>query len=188
MTKTDICNLALTILGVDRIMSIDEDSEGARKLKAVYIPMRDEVLRSHPWNFAITRASLALLSATPAFGYDNYHQLPGDCLRPILIHDGSNPITDYKIEGRRLLSNNDTVYIKYVKRETNEALYDPNFATVLAARLAAEVAYPLTGKETLQKTLFTVYEEKLNLAKGVDAQESPDTQVEGQDVWLEARE
>ena len=64
-----IANLALISLGADTIMSLDEDSKPARLINNIYEFIRDEVLRSHPWNFAIRWASLAQLSETPTNEY-----------------------------------------------------------------------------------------------------------------------
>src|SRR5688572_14318061 len=62
-TKTDVCNLALGHLGGGPpfIVDVDTDTSKEGRLFRQYIDSsRRWVLRSHPWNFATERASLAL--------------------------------------------------------------------------------------------------------------------------------
>ena len=82
-TEVSICSNALRKLGDDPITSLTEDTERARLCNAFYESSRDSLLRSHPWNFAITRATLAKLSSTPAYGFAYQYALPTDpyCLR-----------------------------------------------------------------------------------------------------------
>jgi hypothetical protein len=64
MEKIDIDNKALRILGAPAITDSDltnESNESARILNDVYDSIRDEVLKEHPWNFAIKRATLTAL-------------------------------------------------------------------------------------------------------------------------------
>lgn len=58
MTQLELCNVALAHLGEARITALADDTAAARACSLHYGPTRDEVLRSHRWNFAITRAIL----------------------------------------------------------------------------------------------------------------------------------
>ena len=86
-TEVSICSNALRRLGDDPITSLTDDSERARLCNAFYEDARDACLRSHPWNFAITRASLTQLSDSPVYGYDYQFALPTDpyCLRVLAM-------------------------------------------------------------------------------------------------------
>jgi hypothetical protein len=67
MTKLQICNLSLRLLGVARITTANltaEDNEQARAINDVYDNVLNEVLKSHPWNFALKRANLTELGGT----------------------------------------------------------------------------------------------------------------------------
>lgn len=59
-TVLDICNLALAHLGEASILSLTDDTTASRACSSNWEPTRDEVLRSHRWNFASKRASLSL--------------------------------------------------------------------------------------------------------------------------------
>jgi len=82
-TDVSICSNALRRLGDDPITSLSDDTERARLCNAFFGEARDTILRSHTWNFAITRAKLSKLSATPAYGFDYMYALPTSpyCLR-----------------------------------------------------------------------------------------------------------
>jgi len=182
-SEVEICNLAMTVLGADRITSLSDNTENARRLTAIYDDCLNDVLRAHPWNFAITRVKLSLLVTTPLFGYDYEFQLPTDCLRVIEVSDGSQPIMDFKIEGRKLLLNYDSVYIKYIANVTDPNQYTSQFIFVLSSRLAAELAYAITNNKTTAELLTKVYMDRLQKCKETDAQESDSVNTINQDVW-----
>ena len=182
-SRVSIANLALTVLGADRITSLEDNSENARRLNAIYDQCLEDVLRAHPWNFAINRTLLAELSTAPIFGYENEFQLPADCLRVIEVNDGSTVITKFLIEGRKLMADDETVYIKYIAKITDPNQYTSQFLFVFSSRLAAELAYAITNNKSTQEEMFNLYMQRLQTAKEVDAQESDSSYVIGEDDW-----
>ena len=80
VTKIDICNLSLAQLGQSPISSLEQDNEKARRLKLFYVPVRDEVLRTHNWAFAGVCEPLALLDNNPDEQGRFIYQYPGDAL------------------------------------------------------------------------------------------------------------
>lgn len=65
MTKTQICNLALTHIGARELTDVDTDNSNEGKvLRLWYESTRDDMLRSHPWNFAMKRARLQVTYST----------------------------------------------------------------------------------------------------------------------------
>lgn len=163
-----ICNLALTRLGEDQIISLTEDSKAARLCNLHFEPLRDAVLRDHIWNFALSRAELALSTSSPVFGYAYKFALPTDCVRVVKQQYED---VEYKIEGGFLLSDDSASKILYVKRETDPSKFDALFIDALAARMAAELAYPLTGSVSQSQTMFQIYKQKLSDARTADGQE-----------------
>ena len=107
-TEVSICSNALRRLGDSPITTLSDNTERARLCNAFYGDARDAVLRSHPWNFAITRARLAQLSSTPAYGYSYQYALPTDpyCLRVLEMEysDYKFKIENSATEGRVLLT------------------------------------------------------------------------------------
>ncbi len=182
-SEVEICNLAMTVLGADRIASLSDNTENARRLVAVYADCVKDVLRAHPWNFAIARVQLALLATTPIFGYDYEFQLPSDCLRVIEVSNGESPLTDFKIEGRKLLCNYTEIYIKYIVYITDPNIFTSQFIFVLSSRLAAELAYAITNNKSTADIALKVYMDRLQQCKATDAQESDSVNVIDQDLW-----
>ena len=182
-TETSISNSALIKIGADRINSLTETNRRAQLCNEQYSKVRDEVLRSHPWNFAITRAEFTQLSSTPAFGYTYEYSIPSDCLRILELHDST---IEWKQEGNKVLSDSATIKARYLKRVTAPAEYDSLFVEALALRLAADLAYSLVQSSTLSQNLLVEYEKHMALARSIDAQEgtAPDLT---DDSFIEAR-
>jgi len=174
-TEVSICSNALRILGDDPITSLTDDTERARLCNSLYEPARDAVLRSHPWNFAITRATLGQLSTTPAYEYAYQYSLPTDpyCLRVL-----SMEYQDYvfKIEhlagtGRVLLTDEGTAKILYIAKVSDTAQFDSLFVDTLTAKMALELSFPVTNSVTLQAQMQKLYQLKLSEARSIDGQE-----------------
>ena len=83
----EIANAALLRIGAGLILDLDEDAKAARLCRQLYGPVRDAVLRAHPWNCALCRCDLARLATAPVFGFAHQYQLPSDCLRVIGLAD-----------------------------------------------------------------------------------------------------
>jgi len=186
----DICNSALYKIGASRISTLTEQNKAARICNDIFAKIRDEVLRAHPWNFATKRIQLAREVDTPTFGYSYQYALPTDCLRVLGVSGDSNLGTSvhiaHKIEGRKLLTNEETVFIKYIFRETNTGNYEANFVEALAFRLAQELAYPMVQSADLTDKMKKNYREWIADARTFDAQEgTPEDVID--DVFLNAR-
>tara|TARA_X000001382_G_scaffold113261_1_gene90979 strand:- start:788 stop:1378 length:591 start_codon:yes stop_codon:yes gene_type:complete len=166
----DICNNALIDLGASAISSLTEDSKAARLCNQRFDSIRDTVFRFHPWNCLVKRASLAADTDTPAFEYSYQYTLPTDpyCLRVLSLETADFL---FKVEGRKILTNETTVNIIYVARvlDTNE--YDFGLIETLSAALAASLAYPLIGSVSLSQQMKANYDQKLIESRFVDATE-----------------
>jgi len=174
-TEVSICSNALRKLGDSPITALTEDTERARLCNALYEPARDSLLRSHAWNFAITRAELAQISTTPAFEYSHQYALPTDpfCLRVLKMEfdDYEFKIENLAGQGRVLLTNEGTANIIYIAKITDPKLFDSIFVDTLTAKLASEMAYPITNSAALQKEMERVYKLKLTEARSIDSTE-----------------
>lgn len=183
-TKVSICNRALASLGVrNRIASLKEDSEPARKCNLVIDELIDEVLRAYPWNCATERASLAQSSSTPAFGYAYKYALPLDCLRVVAMEYEDS---EYKIEGRFLLTDETEAKIVYIKKMTDVNSMDVLCRSAISARLAAELAMPLTNSNSMQEAMWALYSGKLTEAIEIDAQEGTAGDWKSE-AWIDER-
>lgn len=159
-TSTTICNLALGKLGAGTIIGLSESSPEARACNLHYPQTRDEVLRSHRWNFAIVRASLSRLSDAPAFGWAYQYQLPVECLRVLQVngYEEDEEPDNWEVEGGKLLTDEDSVNAKYISQVTDANIYDPLFIEALSLKLAAKLCIPLTGSDSRASGFITEYE------------------------------
>lgn len=168
----DICNGALNQLGASTILSLTEDSKNARLCNARYTQVRDSIFRSHPWNCLQKRVQLPADTDTPAWGFSYQYTLPSDCLRVLRILDYDS---DYKVEGRKIVTNNSSMKILYVARITDPNEYDELLRETLSAALAADIAYAVTSSNPLTQNMYNLLKDKLREARFVDATEGQNT-------------
>ena len=187
----DLCNRALDLLGAANITALTENSKEARLCNGNFDDVRDAVLRSHPWNIAITRKALPRDSVAPAFGFAYQYTLPTEpyCLRLLSFWNSNvnNEVAAYdsnvmfKVEGRKILSNEGTCNIIYIGRVTDTENFDSLLNKAISARLAAEIAYNITGSNSVAQNMIAIYEARLKEAKGVDSMEGYPEQPQADD-------
>ena len=183
-SSVDICNRALSRIGSARITSLTDDTKRARACNSAFSMVRDEVLRAHPWNAAISRASLAKLVDAPLFGYDAQYQLPGDCLRVLEVYDSTEP---WVVEGGKILCEEGTpLSIRYIRQEEDTEVWDALLTSAVAARLAVELCEELTQSNTKRDRAAQEYEQILARARMADGQEQSPMPFE-EDAWINAR-
>ena len=164
----DICNTALNQLGASTILTLTEDSKNARLCNARYTQIRDAVFRSHPFNCLQKRVELSSSTTTPAWGYSFQYDLPGDCLRLLRILDYDS---NYKVEGRKILSNTSSMKILYIARITDPNEYDESLRETLSAALGADIAFAVTSNNQTATNMYNLFQDKLKDARFVDSTE-----------------
>lgn len=173
-SKTSICNKALRKLGANPLMNVDTDNtKPATLCKASYDDILQEVLRMHNWNFAVFRQSLVLdASGSPIYEFSNRFILP---TIPIFIRllSVENDI-QYRLENNFLLTNESSVNIRFIGKETDPNKYDSLFIECFAARLAYEIGYSITSDETRIARTKQDFAESLSLARERDNLEDND--------------
>lgn len=167
-SKIQIINQALVQLGEAPIASLDDGSKYALIATTFWAGSVAAVLRGHPWNFAARRQVLAALSDAPPYGFARAYQLPAECLRVLEVSADS-----YKIEGRQILCDDDTLTLRYISGAVNITEWDAIFCDALALHLAWKMAYPITKSEAVRDALWSAYVQVLAQGRAVDAQEEP---------------
>ena len=181
-SNVDIANNALSMLGGSTISSLTENTKNARISNQRFENVRNRVFRAHPWNCLIKRVQLAASSTNPVIEFAKAYPLPADFLRVLKIHNGTTDSVasdmPYKVEGKFIITDEATVYLVYVAKDTDPTNYDTYLYEVLAYQLAADMAYAITNNATLAKNLLVDADEKLREARFVDSVENSTDTVE----------
>jgi hypothetical protein len=187
-SSVEICNRALQKLGAKRIVSLSDDSVNARACNTAYEPCKLSLLRSHFWNFSITRAELAADSPAPDWGRANAYPLPSDFIKlaPDYSEDNSNS-KDWQIEGRKILSDDaDPIYIRYVYDVTDPNEMDSLFREALSSLIAVELCEELTQSNTKLASLKESYKDIIKEARKANAFENVSA-TPPEDEWISVR-
>ncbi len=126
-----------------------------------------------------------------AFTYSYSIALPSDCLRVLEVNE--NPVSEtHKIEGGRILTNDEDLRLRYIKDVTSYTLMDPLFYQVLAHYLAYNLCDCITAsdgkKNELHAYLYGTDGKRgiLSSANFSDATEDGNISVQAND-WVCAR-
>jgi len=180
----EVCNKALDKLGHGAITSLNDGTKAANLCLRSWEMVRDEMLRAHPWNFAVKRLALAPSDETPAWGFSYAFPIPSDYLRMIEILDSAQ--FNHQIESNNILCDETVLYVRYIYKVTDPNQYDSMFVDVVATRLAIELCEPLTQSNTKKNELIKDLDAALTNAKRVDGQENPPVSF-AEDDWITAR-
>jgi hypothetical protein len=182
-SPVSICNNAIIKVGGKLITSLNDATNEAKACRTLYEDVRNAVFREHPWNCVTDRKVLNELEDTPPFGFDHQFQLPTDCLRVLTLNDERIPLIRngmvypghdqkrFRIEGRKLLTDETEAKILYISKVDDPNQYDPLLLEAVATRLAAEIAYPITRNASLVTTMWNTYHSKFGISRSADGME-----------------
>lgn len=175
-TAVSICSNALLLLGDSPISSFAEDQDRARLASNLWEQVRDHILRSHPWNCAIKRVTLAPDTAAPAFDWAYQFTLPADFLKALSIGEQGRE-GEYRIEGRKLLCDDNPLFLRYVFKNENPGSYDPMLVEALTAEMAHRMAYAITSSASMVETMAAKAAQIMRRARAVDGQDDTPEQL-----------
>ena len=192
VAETDIINVALRNIGGSRIDSLDDGSTNANIARDIYAELRDNLLRSHPWNFATKRQKLAQSSTTPTFEFDYGYPLPNDWLRTISVHDndaGTSTVY-HKMEQHDgvncIMCSSNEVWLRYVAQVTDPNKMTADFRYALENALSRDMAIPVASSNTMQDSFTTKARRALSQARSSDGMGGfPERRPRGS--WIETR-
>lgn len=174
-TDVSICSNASLLLGGNPINSLTENTDRARLASNLFPVVRDYVLRRHPWNCAVKRVVLSPDSDAPAFDWAYQFTLPSDYMRALSVGQAGEEV-EYKIEGRKLLSDDNPCYLRYVYRNDIPASWDDMLVYAMTVSMRAVMAYPITQSTSLEQLIEQELKDVLKQARAVDGQdETPET-------------
>jgi hypothetical protein len=173
-TPTELANIALGLIGQPPISDFLEPSAAAEAVRLHWDLTRQACLRGRQWNFAVRRAVLVRLAAAPAFGFAYAYHLPDKYLLACEVN-GKNAGTGeatHEIEGAMLLTDEESVQLRYVEDIQDSTSWDSSFDQYFCAALAAAVAPFLTNSQSMAEGMMQLAEKKRLAAMGPDNLES----------------
>lgn len=178
-SEVAICNDALIMCGAERITSLSNSDSASRLCNEQYARARDQLLISHPWNFAMKRVQLSSLSELPSGWTDNNEYtyaftIPADCLR---VWDIDDQDEDWDVESGYVFANYTPIQLKYVEKVTNTGRFSAAFDNVLALDLAIKIGYSLTQSAAFIQQLRLMREDAIRAARSFDAQEASSKEI-----------
>lgn len=184
MNPVKICNSALIKIGEAPIQSLDDPQKSAVTCKERFDSCRKSVLEAHPWKFAKHRIKIETpLVESPAFGYENYFQLPADLVSVVSINDGDEA---YDIEGDRLLYDGSVVEMVYIRDQGTPAPSTPLFDEALACYIGWDLANSLTEEDNKRLEMWERFQQILSRARFKDAAQLPAKEIEAE-TFFDAR-
>lgn len=147
-TGISICSDALIMLGAKAISSFNDGTDESSTCDRLYPDVRDSMLVQYPWSFTLKKVKLARLVTVPNSVWRYEYQLPGDRLgNPRAVYNRGNPGSpvqkDWEIQGDKLLTNLDEVFIDY-QYQTPEFAMPQYFVQLLKYMMAWHLAMPIT--------------------------------------------
>lgn len=151
VSKVQLANMALDILAVDNIVSIDEASAAARKVKTRIDGAIDAVLEMSNWTFARKVAALAEVDNLDwTERYERKYNLPSDMIKAVKLVPALDIPNDYPIAydlmNGALYTDEAEARLRYIYRHTDTTAWPMSFTETVAAYLARALAMPLTRK------------------------------------------
>ena len=181
-TEVSICNQAISWLGGNRIISLDDETTEARLCKANYAHLRDVVLELKAWTFAVKRVRFARLAEDPIYGFSAAFAIPTEILTVLQVsrfsapgesnatgttgpgpsrestRNGDEQRIIWQREGETIVCDEAAIVGRCIQRIVDPSKFSPGYVQTLAARLAREIAIPLTHSNTLEDKMVKKYD------------------------------
>lgn len=170
-SEVSISNMALSWLGGNLIISLDDESDEAAACKANYSICRDAVLEDRDWTFATQTCILSPQVGEPVgSGYAYQFTVPAELIRIIAVSDEPKYVHDlqWEIQGNTIVCDSSILYLKFIKRIEDPIRFTAGFVHALAARLAVEIALTITNSPDMQNQMTALYATKLERAGAMD--------------------
>ncbi len=188
LSKTQIYNNALLGVSKKMVNTPDDDTFEANTCNALWDQALAKTLSCFNWSSCIKTTALDETSENPIALYENSFQLPNDCVKVVRAYRSTNR-DDFDFEwitrGRELLTDESTVYIKYIATPTNTESLNAHITEVLIWNLKRLLYVPMTGEEPPTNVMQTFEQVVLPRAKAGDAMESREIEYE-EAPWIES--
>jgi hypothetical protein len=160
MTDIQICNLALARLGDSRITALTDATAQAQYCSLFYAQTLEELQTEFDWQFCRKLASLTADATAPAFGYARRFAVPSDFLRLIRLNgiDEDENFSKWEIvDGFIHTDLAAPAQIEYIAHVTDAAKFPAVFVEIFSAKLAVNLALPLTASKDLFAQMAEIF-------------------------------
>jgi hypothetical protein len=183
ITKTELVNKALTLVGANPITSLDDDTNNARVVNRVYEISLKSILSECKWNFCTKRALLTVSADTLSW-YDTSETIvyikPIDMIR---IFGTNSQGCKWREEGDYIISDTSGLGLRYTYYLDTPSKYPPAFIEAFIDKLCSDIAYMIVNSQTLGEKFSGLYlTSSLPKAMSQDAQTGVQ-QVLVDDAW-----
>lgn len=153
VTKVELVNMGLRLMGVERINDLTDNNKRAQVMTDLYEIGLRAVLCDADWSFARKRTSISSLVSTPAFGWNYQFNRPSDCLNIVQEYNDE----PFEVEDTTILADVATLYLIYTRYIDDPSKFSAGFCTAFAHWLAWKGSFSITGDKTLQDRLEKQY-------------------------------
>lgn len=181
MLPVNVANKALSALGVTaQISSLDDGTTTASQCKLWYQTALETVLAEFDWSRARRYKSVPASPIASPTGSGLLFPVPPDCIRIIstgATFDELSPsdkpeiITDSLGDPYLLATATSPLMVKYTARVKVDKMPE-EFGVAVAMKLASLLCGAVAGKESMQQTVSTAYNQALAIAVGAENQEA----------------
>lgn len=177
-SKISICNQALSEVGSDPIVSLEDGTVASESCKTHYDSVLRELLEKRYWSFAMRRANLVALTETPNYGYTNAYLIPSDCVRVKGIESSDRrTYADWANENGRIYTNFGDVNINYLSVDVPTEHFTGSFESAFVYLLASRLAIPIVKSRELRSELLNIAEKKIRDACSEDSANTAPTDI-----------
>lgn len=183
ISKTELINKSLTLVGANPITSITDDTNNARIVNRVYEISLRSILSECKWNFSTKRALLALSTTAMAWYYTDeayVYARPNDVVRIFGTNDDD---AMWREEGDFIISDTSGLGVIYSCYLDDPDKYPASFIEAFVDKLAGDIAYMILNSTTKAESMYEKYQKvSLPNARAENAQIG-NQQVLKDDAW-----
>lgn len=196
VSSVQIGNMAIShVAARSNLQSFSENKTAAYHADLWYPTALGLTLEAFNWNFARHQVSLALSGDDPPSDWLFRYSYPANCvaLRKIPNPAGRDlPSIPYEVRlnlagtANTICTNAEEAEVIYTRSITDPGLFTYHFVVTLSYLLGHYIAMPLTRKDKIAADLYGLWQNAIQNAQAMNANEQTESQPEDAD-WIKAR-
>lgn len=187
ISRTEIANKALTLVGANPIVNLDDDTQNARVLNRVYEISLKSILSETAWGFATRRKLLSQVTDDLEWydtGVTYVYQRPTECIR---IFRSSVKKAVWSVEGDFVISDTQGLGVAYVYFHNEPSKYTSSFVEAFVDKLCSDICFMILNSKTMAESFLKKYEQ-VSLSKALaENSQIGIPQLMQDDAWVNAK-